>query len=861
MHQPRPHGRLAVGGELTDKDEAAVELLARRLTNLRQLSGVESLRMVRTLPDGGYVIAQDMGGTFRVITHKPAPPKEPEFDGIAVDYLPMLFSGVVTRAALAGNEGVKITLSEGARKRIGNYDPEQDVPKEVQLQRFRIAYNIMVQELEPKTDTNLFYSQYDAQRPTWYSGAMAEVMQIVGGYGRQRLKELPDDPIERARMAIPEPTMTEIKRQMGNIRLPGYTGLPNEDGQFQYDYKFHNTHGVGFGPDNKPWLIKVGMSGVFAMPLPLIPATTTPAFREYVEERGDEELVSILDRFGGMPSGEGFPIAGDGMEVWKRAGVVIKICDTGDFYDHSAYSTACGWSFNSKGSEGYNTCYDHDETTGVGYGLAYKLTIKLGEAAEDKLPPVEPPDDPEEVQKLNAYLAGLFQLLGNDAKSLAIKYKLRRVGTQKILSVASTQVTQSDVDYWDNLQLDPLATHGGSVSQVSRGWLFHGAPFRNQPQIKFPEPFFGGCISHDFTALEPPEPIDPPPNPKCDTIMFGYYIGDTLRVIKYFRDDRGLGSKTEDDFEECMIVGSWTMVETEAGKLAGHFYTTDIDERKTLPDTITTTKIIGEDLGYDSKPFFAYDAWFWRPGTIWRNRYFSQQMTEKRTEGHYMEVAVCIPYFCRNAVLHAQKEGHGGSEETESSTLKSMRDPTSYRYWTYDFVLAWRGGIPGAKGDPYPKDGNPVWVEVEQYQPYPCSDFADSGSWIQGLPADYTWLVHPDINRWDFDGGGGPPSFNPTSSDSTGEGELTGNLKMSILDDPPVSTVFNDQEPNIAYFIASPDLFLGVFYRDACRAVFGNTTYANVSEREQTNGPYKHFGNSSLVDHRSAHHFIGVIHE
>ena len=53
-------------GELTADDSAAIELLARRLTNIKQTSGLPSLRMVRALPDGGYAIAQDMGGVFSV---------------------------------------------------------------------------------------------------------------------------------------------------------------------------------------------------------------------------------------------------------------------------------------------------------------------------------------------------------------------------------------------------------------------------------------------------------------------------------------------------------------------------------------------------------------------------------------------------------------------------------------------------------------------------------------------------------------------------------------------------------------------------------------------------------------------------
>ena len=70
---------------------------------------------------------------------------------------------------------------------------------------------------------------------------------------------------------------------------------------------------------------------VWAMPLPTIPATTTDAFREYMEEAGDEEILSILDRFSGMPSGEGFPASENDVLAWKRAGVAIKLGDAADF--------------------------------------------------------------------------------------------------------------------------------------------------------------------------------------------------------------------------------------------------------------------------------------------------------------------------------------------------------------------------------------------------------------------------------------------------------------------------------------------------------------------------------------------------
>lgn len=861
MHQPRPYGLHAIGKSLTEKDEAFIASTVKRITNLKDISKVDSLKMVYDLPDGGYVIVQDMGGNFRVISHKPIQGEDIVSTGIETDYIPILFSGTITKAVVNEREPVGLRLTEQARRRLTNYDPNKIKPsKDIELQRFRIDYNNIVSEFKPRFMTKILRTQYTQQRPTWYSGAMAEVMQIVGGYGRQDFDALPDETInefERAQFLLPKKWQDKLNHELLGLRLPAYSGLPPIDGSFQFDYKFNNTNAIGFDERSRPWLLRINPSGVYAMPMPIVPATRTHAFKEYMQEVGDDEILAILDRFGGMPSGESFPETRH-FEAWRRAGVIIKICDTSDFYSHIAYSSACGWSLNSRGSEGYNTCYDYYDDEGLGYGLTYKLSLKL--VSTDQYygaEPVEVIKDGPMSDAIQTYLEGLIPTLNssnNDDK--AILYKLRRSKPGDIYQRALGRKGNEDREYWHNLEMPPIAEHTGSVREVYRGYLYHGAKVQNQPQIKFPEPLVGGCISHNFLPLINGRYKNKYPN--SDTIMYAYYIGDSLKVVKYFVNWDSFQRKTVSNYEPYMTVGSWeqTQYSGQSG-IQGYFYSSDIDDRRIVSPTEVNTKIVGEDKGYDTKPYFAFDAWGGMQGQMWRNRYFTHKTNSETTSDETVSLAVCMPYLCRNAVLQTNKTSRYESE-SEGYTLYSVRDPHTYTYWTYHAVFAWFGMyIPNPKGKPYPKDGNPVWVELMQYNPHPSNNFADNGNWVGGLPADYTWLIHPDSNVWLLSGGGGPPKIDEYSKSTQKTYKQTGMIKLSMGEQPDLVSM---NIPANGYYIGSPTEFGDVFYRDACQLVFGETTYRNVSE-PSASSPRAKWGYTRLVDNKSAHHFIGVINE
>jgi len=873
MHSPRPYGLLVLDGKLSDRDQLFIDQELKKLTNQKTVSNLDNIRQVKNLPDGGYVILQDMAGILKAIAHKELSFDEFELDGFAKLYIPMLYSGVITKARVRKEDGVGLKITEQTRRRLINYSKELDLPnKELHLQRFIIEPNAqVVPEFIPRNNFSDFITtQYAQQLPTWYSGAMAEVMQIVGGFGQQNLKDLPDNALERARFEIPDKYIDRIAEDIDGVRLPAYTGVPSIDGKFQYDYKFHGTNGVVFDTTMQPWLIRVATSGVWAMPLPIIPATATSAFREYIEEVGDDEILKILDRFKAIPSGEGFP-NGEAFEAWRRAGVVIKVCETSDFYSYFAYSSTCGWSFNLNGSEGFNTAYGYDDK-GYAVGVAYKLRCEFSSAENrGRLKAVKITGGKANV--ISKYLSKLYEILPKgEQKTLAILYKLRRVSQDDIFFQAETSlynplgVTSVDVDYWDNLELEPIAILKGKVSKIAHGYLYHYQKPKFQPQIKFPVVEVNGCVSFDFlplgvqgNQLASIDSVKASGAPDCDTIMYGYYDENSLKVIKYFAKWSSHFREKQSNFEDYMTVGSWEERAYEgSSSIQGYFYTSDLDFRDTVAPVETYTKIKGEDKGFDSVPFFGFRDFFSMQGKIWRNRYFTHLTKTEATENRKIELGICVPFFQRNAMLLARNDYTSIGRYTESLSLNAVQDPTTYRYWTYDFVFAWRDPLEKQTGKPSPINGSPVWVELEDYGPYPGSDFADQGTWLPNLPYDITWLIHPNSNEWRHSGGGYPPKVTEYRIEKETPAKTIADLNFANVFG--FSQIVYSYKPNDWYFLASPNDNGEVFYRDACKVVFGESEYVNISEIDQNNRRYR-WGYCSLVDHKMAYHFIGVINE
>lgn len=836
-HEPKPHGAFQEGGPASDEDAGVAAHLVKRLQAVKTAGGLQSHKMVRNLPSGGYVIAQDMGGLVKTFVVKP--PTEPPQDeinpyaGVAKIDIPILYSGRVVTPIVRGTAPVKVHLTDTTLRRMAGYDDDKEVgSSEQDLLRFCVPYPPSLDDLKPRETGELTHTQYSAAHPTWWSAGMAEVVQIVSGFGIQDPEQLPEN--ERVKLAIPESVRLKMgsEKEHINVRLPGYLGRPPLDGKIRFDYKFNKTHVVSFDSGNRPWLVQISRAGVYTMPLPMIPATTTETFKRWMgsdEEWSvqDEEVMHILERFGGIPSGESFPEKEADFQAWKRAGVIIEVCDAGDFYDHRGYATTCGWSVNTKGTEGFNTCYDYDDN-GFGVGFSYKLRLNMGVADFDgKLPEGLSVDDPEESALLSKYLSGLHrQLRESSAKNLAIKYKLRREGAEKILERAQSSDGAADVDYWDNLELEPIAKHSGSITQVSKGAVFNPAKFEAAPQIKFPEPLAGGCISHDLGAN-----VDAIGKawPRCDTIVFGYYVEDELKVVKYFYDPRVVPANIEDDTEPCLDIGTYAA--KSEGSIQGNFYTTDFDDRELLRNDgfVQTSKLVSV-IGYyyvlPQPPYIISQRL-----SRWKDFTLSSVAIMDRTHG--LDVGVCVPFLCRNALLHMTQRTESGGATTSSSHTVRLNDRQGYTV-THKY-----------------NEGEKKWDAKVQSADSPgedsCSVFVDSGPW-----ADVGEIVTQYMHMK------GPPDVaRPTASPSRPIPDKdTRTLKLSLSAN--ALTVLTGEQVSTGYLSSSPSQYGLIFLRSATKNVCGKAEYSIVAEPF---GGHTKWGHSRYVDDKSIPRFIGVINE
>ncbi|HPD73643.1 MAG TPA: hypothetical protein PLL30_17850, partial [Candidatus Krumholzibacteria bacterium] len=416
-------------------------------------------------------------------------------------------------------------------------------------------------------------SQYDILHPTLYTGRMRKLVQALMGFGKQITEtSIFDDIDQDFEVTEEEQEEAELTQYQTQVRDNGL--------QIRYDYRFMRTHGLVTASDGKLWVVEIGMNrGIIAMPLLLHERTTEPEFRDLVYRVGRLEAITMLDEFGGFPTGEAFPGTPEGLESWIRAGRVLRLkqaSDMAEFYAHSTYSSTLGWAFNLDGSEAHNTAWRFGDD-GVQRGVHYAISLTIGDTAAYTVS--------ENATSLQELLGGV----ANRSQQMeAVMWKIPRLSEQQInefLDRLADEKAEVVFDAVDAVELGGIAPGTAGVSKVSEGKIYWPTP-KGQPQIKFPEPLVGGLLSHDMR----PSTIVDRPSQMCDTTMLVFFAGNELKWVKYFLDGRsawapGWHFEGDDD---------WDIANAPAGDfykayvlgpvgVPPMFYTTDFDPREELP--------------------------------------------------------------------------------------------------------------------------------------------------------------------------------------------------------------------------------------------------------------------------------------
>lgn len=582
MHSPTPYGLDIIGGSITDKDAAFIRNAMAKAKNIMDISGIESLNLTKALPDGGSVRLINSGGIRKAIVRKSSSDYSKQ-DEIEVKPwyefdVPILFSGVfpyVDEYSMNDELPPQFNISEQTRRRLNDYlSPIED--EVVYLQKFRVPYASAFKFFCERTNQDkgeLQYQfaydfQYQNLKSSWYSGAMAGVVQIISGYGAQTKGQIQfnaSGPItseyETKKLFIPEDVRQNISEEMAKndgILLIPTKGVPAQDGQIRYDFRFENTDCIAFDDINEPWLVNISSNGIKVMPLPVIPATKTQAFKDYIISVNDDELLYILEKYKGIPTGEGFP-NGDELTAWETAGYVRRINDTKDFYEFYAHADSLGWAMNESGTEAMNTCWDYyafENNKPVSMtGYTYKLNINLKS--------FDIPDrqdyQPQKKSKIRSYLNNIKKGLNlSSSKDRAILFKLKYASNDELFDRAQWNffILQDEYDFWLQKQMSIGRNHFSNFSRTDSGMLVapkyeRGGSNKNvlslpdiysdrrtlghylgdNPSVKLARIYDNSIYTKypDFTQLETKD------KDKwfCSTNIIVYYKGDIINYVKY----------------------------------------------------------------------------------------------------------------------------------------------------------------------------------------------------------------------------------------------------------------------------------------------------------------------------------------
>ena len=578
-----------------------------------------------------------------------------------------------------------------------------------------IPYPPFYEQLGPSSNySGARWSQYVRCKPTLYSGRMRWVVQLLLGFGRQPRKSIYD----RTKPSVGKTIAKRLAEHPSE-----YERTVRRDGrQVRYDWRWYRTHGIAVGADGRAWLVEIGNTrGVIAMPLPLNPITEMPAFREKLRDMKDSAGLEALDKIGGFPTGEAFP-TGD-IEPWIRAGRVIRLSTVEEmrhFYDKSPFASPMGWAWNERGDEAHNTAWEIG-LSGYIRASHYGYSVSIG-AKRDHTPATNA-----------GRLKSRISSKASDKNYAANVYKVDQLDKDAIDELLRGNPTDVNELYasLDATVAPPPGEGNGHLWIAKEGYLYKFGK-KVQYELKFPWPEIGYLVSFDMQ----PEQEHVRTIPHCDTDVHVFYVGNELKIVRYFNDSRSYTAPSvSDDTDGCELMGVFTRIE-ETGLLGipPMVYSTDFDNRKEIVGGRSIRQVNGKSLGY-SDVYVSDDLTYPPRGVLRRRKRFLKTITNEIWSGEGLTSAMVVPFFDRCAYYYAVMESFESHTKIVTSGYSYQDDPwfcetwrnfpgyTGYTSASGAFI---RGEHPSGCG---PVDARTVVAPGSVYSGGACSDFADGGEW------------------------------------------------------------------------------------------------------------------------------------
>jgi len=650
-----------------------------------QRAEIETFSMSRRVDDDSYIYVLSSGGQNLLhISVAPAAvdseyptPDIPEGESTLT-----MLSGMVVRGF---QEEVPVAEGDTPYLQLGTFYPTTNCQRVNGLppggqpsRRLTVSPHSSMEELNNPMEPPV-YSQYTKLRPTMYSGGMQKVVQAVMGLGR-----------------LPPGVLRAMKNS--GVSASYIDSLRNYGAQVQYDYKHQRTHGVTLSSDGTPWLVEISITrGVLAMPLPLYPGSDSPEFIEAFRARGDEDIATIAELLGGIPTGESFPRDSQTLNARLERGDILRLLpptELAEFYSASPYSSCLGWAFSPDGREAHNTGYYYHED-GYQRGVWWQINIQIGALNPDWVP-----------------------------------------GEGPIAAATAAAIKMGEGFLYSERNVPPTNP---------RAYL----PFKvHQPNF--------GLMSH---SAQPIGPLPPPLCDTVVHVCF--INGDFHAVKFYRNPKEDNYDEVEDDRYpgECLYNGQWQVTERRGNRsFPPMMYSNREDPRRVQHEYLSTTKIVSTDLGF-GPPQYGDLVLYPQYAFVFRNRYFKYVSETTTQQGEHIVCAVSTPEFVREGYYMAYGEYMASESTSRVVRYDSLMDPNQGYSWRCLSGFG-GGGLPGVPDlNPLICGGNcspfPSGPHVHPdrrivytfYNGGGCADMADGGPWL-----DMCMSV---------EGFGPPPSYPP----------------------------------------------------------------------------------------------------